>query len=240
MDERITIVIPAKNAGSTLSACLSSLVRQTAQPASVVLVDDSSEDDTVRRAVQFQDRLPLIITKNRTHGAHDGRGAAIARNTGAAGCATPLIFFCDADVVLEPYALALLTQALRTHPRASFAYGPFYFGRIFRVPRYAGWLLRFHNYISTMALIRTEDFLGFDETLSRYQDWDLWLRMARKGRTGVKVRDRIFTTMIRPYSISGGMAPISESTFRRTHKLPKNTWVSRALFKLGVRILSLL
>lgn len=40
-------------------------------------------------------------------------------------------------------------------------------------------------YINTAALIRKEHFLGFDEKLKKFQDWDLWLTMSEAGHSGV-------------------------------------------------------
>lgn len=40
------------------------------------------------------------------------------------------------------------------------------------------------NYISTMSLIRSSDFKGFDESLPRLQDWDLFLGLSLDGKKG--------------------------------------------------------
>ena len=41
------------------------------------------------------------------------------------------------------------------------------------------------NYIDTTSLIRREVFPGFDETIKRLQDWDLYLTMLKNGVKGV-------------------------------------------------------
>ena len=45
--------------------------------------------------------------------------------------------------------------------------------------------LKQNNCILT-SLIR-KDAIKWDESLKRFQDWDLWLSMAEKGKTGVWV-----------------------------------------------------
>ena len=51
---RISVIIPAYNAASTLKECLESVVQQTVRPFEVVLVDDGSTDKTRREAAKFE------------------------------------------------------------------------------------------------------------------------------------------------------------------------------------------
>jgi len=62
------------------------------------------------------------------------------------------------------------------------------------------------NYISTMSLIRTEKFPGFDESLHRFQDWDLWLTMLHNGDTGEFTGECSFKTESRPHGISSSVS----------------------------------
>lgn len=238
MEQLLSVVIPARNAEATIGACLTSLARQTRKPDAVIVVDDGSRDATVERARAFSDSLPLRLIANRPHGARDSRGAAVARNTGARAVPRGLLFFCDADVVLAPDALAELEAGLERCPQASFAYGSFFFGKRFRAPRFSPWLLRYHNYISTMSLVRREAFPGFDESLPRFQDWDLWLRMARAGKRGTRVRTTLFRTERTAQSISAARSDILEKEFRKARGLPQGNALSRILFTLFLRLFS--
>ena len=58
---RISVIIPAYNAASTLAECLDSVVRQTVRPFEVILVDDGSTDNTRRVAAKFEANLVLRI-----------------------------------------------------------------------------------------------------------------------------------------------------------------------------------
>jgi len=53
------------------------------------------------------------------------------------------------------------------------------------------------NFISTMSLIRTEAFPGFDERIQRLQDWDLWLTMLEQGKIGAYCGATVFSTKVR-------------------------------------------
>jgi hypothetical protein len=76
------------------------------------------------------------------------------------------------------------------------------------------------NYISTMSLIRTEKFPGFDESLKRFQDWDLWLTMLKEGDTGEFTGKCSFKTQSMPYGISSSvsMKPSVEAIMKKHKK----------------------
>jgi hypothetical protein len=48
-------------------------------------------------------------------------------------------------------------------------------------------------YIHTTSLIRRDHFVGFDPSLKRFQDWDLWLTMMEKGDHGYYLPEILFT-----------------------------------------------
>lgn len=187
MSSRISVIIPTYQHGRTLGACLDSLFQQTRQPDEIIVVNNGSTDDTLSRLAPYLDKITYIdFQKN--HGAPAARMAGFQRSTGS------LLFFCDADVVAEPTMLATLEQALDAHPEASYAYSSFFWGRRrFASRAFDPEALRQNNYVNTMSLIRREHFPGFDLSLKRFQDWDLWLTMLEQGHTGIFVEAFLFT-----------------------------------------------
>ncbi|MDO8598542.1 MAG: glycosyltransferase family A protein [bacterium] len=173
-----------------LKRCLVGLDRQTYRDFSVTVVDDDSEPpvefqipDSPSKADRFQIRL--------LHHAH--AGAPSARNLGARETNSEFLLFCDADVVLRPNALERMVQALAEHPEASYAYSRFRFGwKTFRSFPFDPKRLRRMPYIHTTALIRRAHFPGFDESLRRFQDWDLWLTMLEHGHIGTYIPESLF------------------------------------------------
>lgn len=203
----IGVVVPAYNAARTVSTTLAAIRRQIGVSTDVVVVDDGSSDHTASLA----EAAGIRVVRQRN------RGAPAARNRGARESQGLFLFFCDADVVLTPFALRELLRGLLTHPEAAFSYSSFRFGiRTHRCGPFDSGRLRRFNYISTMSLIRREHFPGFDEGLPRLQDWDLWLTMLSAGDTGIWVPRYLFRAAPHGGGISGHLgAPPPEAAVAR-------------------------
>lgn len=181
----ISVVIPSYQHARDLPQCLDSLFHQEFRDFEVIVVNDGSTDRTDEAVEPYQDRLTYIKQEN--------RGANAARNRGAQEAKGKYLFFCDADLVLRPDALGKMLEALNSHPEASYAYCAFRFGwHVFRLWPFDPERLRRMNYIHTSSLIRREHFPGFDETIRRLQDWDLWLTMLEQGHIGTFIPEVLF------------------------------------------------
>ncbi len=178
MNKRISIIIPTYQHANTIVRCLESLFSQTRPPDEIIVVDDGSSDATQQILVPYKNSIISLVQKN--------QGAPIARNNGFDRSNGDLVMFCDADVVMKPHMLETLEKGLETHVDASYAYGGFLWGwKLFSSYPFDKKRLKKMNFIHTSALIRREDFPRFDPILRRFQDWDLWLTMLEKGKTGV-------------------------------------------------------
>lgn len=194
----VAVVIPVYQHADVLTRCLASLERQTLRDFDVTVVDDGSQPP-LRDEFQIsppkadpsrEKNFKLQIRWLRQEHA----GAPAARNRGARETQSEFLLFCDADVILRTDALERIVQALRAHPEASYAYSAFRFGwKAFRCLPFDPERLRRMPYIHTTALIRREHFPGFDESLKRFQDWDLWLTMLERGHAGVHIPEILFT-----------------------------------------------
>lgn len=187
---KITIVIPCKEHDGIVDPAtitLDSLAKQTFKDFKVVVVPDQ------------------------------GKGANWARNEGFKQCDTEFVLFSDNDIQWKENALEVMVQTLRRFTRASYAYGRFH---LVHSKGFTVWghqhfdpvRLLVGNFVSTMSLIRAKDFPGFDESLKRYQDWDLWITMLKQGKRGVYCNELIFTTDWREgISTFGGVSGATEA-----------------------------
>lgn len=150
------------------------------------------------------------------------QGANYARNRGFDMVRTPFVLFSDDDIDWEPDAFENLYHALYTNPQASYSYGWYEMnGKRYCDQPFNADLLRQKNYISTMSLIRKEDFLYFDPEIKRLQDWELWLTLLDNGKTGVYCEEKIFSTCVREGITFGKNGDTNPNAWREAERIVK-------------------
>ncbi len=97
---RTAVIVPARDAASTLEPCLRAIHGCALGGAEVMVVDDRSSDGTPAIAARF----PWVRLVPLTKGTSDGAG----RNAGALATDRDLLVFVDADVVVEASQVELL------------------------------------------------------------------------------------------------------------------------------------
>lgn len=181
----ISVIIPAYNAEKTIQKCLDSVFNQTYKDIEVIVVDDGSTDDMLLALSNCKKKITIISQEN--------KGAPAARNYGFKFSQGECVIFLDADIVMKPAMLKKMIQALRRDESASFAYSSFWLGwKKFRLWPYDAQKLKQMPYIHTSSLIKRHAFPGFDESLKKFQDWDLFLTIAEKGGRGVFIPETLF------------------------------------------------
>ncbi|MEK7623152.1 MAG: glycosyltransferase family A protein [Patescibacteria group bacterium] len=191
----ISVIIPVYNHEAALKRSLASIAQQTYKEIEVVIVDDGSQSPIQSLVSNFQ--FPIIFI----HQNH--LGAPAARNRGFRESKGDYVIFWDADVIAEPDMLQKMYQTLQDHPGASFSYSNFYFGKkSMPAQTFNLQALQARNFIHSTSLIRREAVVSWDESLKRFQDWDLWLTMAEQGKTGIWIPEYLFRVLPR----RGGMS----------------------------------
>jgi len=95
----ISVIVPNHNSEKTIGRCLKAVYGSSYNSFEVIIVDDCSIDNSVSVIEQYPCKL-LRLTE---HG-----GASKARNTGARNSTGDLLFFIDADCLVQPDTLAIV------------------------------------------------------------------------------------------------------------------------------------
>ncbi|KKR49205.1 MAG: CapM [Candidatus Magasanikbacteria bacterium GW2011_GWC2_40_17] len=196
----ISVIIPVYNHYTELFNSLKFLVKQTIfKKIEIIVVDDGSNAKDASYDKNILTKLfPQILFFERSH-----QGAPAARNFGFKRSQGEFVIFWDADLEADKLFLEKLLTALQNNPENSYAYSSFKFGwKDFPCQKFNAQKLKTFNFIPMASLIRRGDFPGFDEDLQKFQDWDMWLTMLEKNKTGIWVPEFLFKANIRSNGLS--------------------------------------
>ena len=107
MNGKISVIVPAYNAGKQLERCVNSIEAQTYPDLEVIIVDDGSKDDTDAVIRRLQTKYGNIVTVNT-----GDRDICVTRNAGLSLVTGKFFAFVDADDVIEPELLETLHAVL--------------------------------------------------------------------------------------------------------------------------------
>jgi len=180
----ISVVIPTYNRAHCIVRALESVFAQSLAPGEIIVVDDASHDDTAAVLAPYAGRIRVI--RHETNA-----GASAARNTGIAAAQGTWVAFLDSDDAWRPDKLARQLAFMAAHGinvcctncdliwpdgQVEPAYRPY-------PPR-----MEIGHYVwgcftcPGSTLIARRDLIaavgGYDLRYPRYEDWDLFLRLA--------------------------------------------------------------
>lgn len=182
----VAVVVPTRNSGRTVAACLRSVLEQDTPAAQILVVDNHSDDDTVRIAEGLG--VPVMTA---------GPERSAQRNYGWRRTSADLVFFMDSDMVLEPTVVAEAAQVMASDPSVGAvviperAFGTGFLAdcRALEKELYLG-----NAAVEAARVFRREALVavgGYDEALTACEDWDLADRIAaagwETGRTSAQV-----------------------------------------------------
>ncbi|MBE5825490.1 MAG: glycosyltransferase [Butyrivibrio sp.] len=104
----ISVIVPVYNAGRYLDRSIESLLEQTYKNIEIIMVNDSSTDNSetiIRKYAELDSRIVLLNKNN--------EGAGAARNYGISHANGELIAFCDADDFVEHDMYEKLLDAMQ-------------------------------------------------------------------------------------------------------------------------------
>jgi len=106
----VTTAICVKNGETTIQNALWSLCKQSLAPASILIIDDGSTDDTLKEIEKVESPIPVSVIPN------DGIGLFDARSTALKNCGTEFLAFIDADCVADSEWVEKIEQVFKEHP----------------------------------------------------------------------------------------------------------------------------
>ncbi len=102
-EESVSVVIPTYNASKTIDDCLTSILKQGFSDYEVIVVDDGSTDDTLRKVEKY----PVKLAKS------PHQGAPGARNAGFEASKGNIVIFLDSDCIVGRDLIANLIRPLK-------------------------------------------------------------------------------------------------------------------------------
>ncbi|NRB59541.1 MAG: glycosyltransferase family 2 protein [Winogradskyella sp.] len=196
MNPLVSIITPMYNNQVVINKTIKSVINQTYSNWELLLVDDSSSDNTFEIAKQEASKDPRIrVFKN-----NKNEGAAVARNFGTKRAKGDFIAFLDADDLWLPNKLELQLEALK---KADVCFSSYEWidtkGNPLNIKVNALESLTYKkllkaNYIGNLTGIYNAKKLGkiFTKNLKKRQDWLLWLEaIKRSGKPAVGLQDTL-------------------------------------------------
>ena len=213
---RTSVIIPTYNRAGVVGRAIHSVLAQSFHDWELIVVDDGSSDNTESVVASFDDARIQFIR----HACN--RGQSAARNTGIGRARGNWISFLDSDDEWEPDKLACEDERIRS---GADSVGLLYCGK--RIREDKGRLLRVRmptkegqvyqsllewDFIGSCSrvTVRREAVLragGYDENLANAEDWDLWLRIAKRYEVAA-VRRCLVTRYFGPQQVTGSVRSI--------------------------------
>ncbi|MBD2579593.1 glycosyltransferase [Oscillatoria sp. FACHB-1406] len=184
----ISVLISVYNGEKTIRETLESVLAQTFSDFEIVIINDGSTDSTVEAINSLGDSRIHIFS-------YPNAGLNASRNRAISHAEGEYVSFLDADDLWTPDKLELQLKALQDYPEAAAVYswtdyidieskflrtGPHH---SFQGDVFAKLLLADFIGSGSNPLIRKSAFAevgDFDTSIKGGQDWDMWVRLARR------------------------------------------------------------
>ncbi|MCS5566140.1 MAG: glycosyltransferase [Methylococcales bacterium] len=183
----VSVIIPTFNRGYCLEESIRSVLEQSFIDCELVVVDDGSTDNTSELVRRFP-AVKLIRLEEKN------RGVSFARNRGVVEAQGDWVGFLDSDDLWEQGKLATQVKWIERHPDLQMVYTDEIWIRngvrvnpMNKHRKYSGDIFR---YCLPLCIVSPSSVLlrakvlsevgGFDESMPVCEDYDLWLRIAKR------------------------------------------------------------
>lgn len=187
---KVSIIIPTYNREEYISETIESLLHQTYRDFEIIVVNDGSTDNTIKKLEQFGSKIKLINQSNSER--------AVSRNNGVKNSTGEYVAFVDSDDIWFKNKLEKQTEVLDNNKDIILVYGQSY--RINENSQktktakrqkegFSGTVfenLLFRNFIPSPTPIIRRDYFnktyGFQTKYIPYEDWEYWIRFSLLGK----------------------------------------------------------
>lgn len=213
----VSVVITAYNHERFLAETLDSVLAQDAGPLEIIVIDDSSHDNTLAIAQSYADRGVTAITK-------PNGGPSTALNAGIARATGEILVLISGDDVLLPNSIALRCEALALSGADVVSAVPVWidengrklhsseYPNVFAAPEKQKPIDMFRrlffqgNFICAPSIAITRRCLeavgAFNELLWQLQDFEYWLRVSAKGFGFYFLQQPLIKYRMHPHNLS--------------------------------------
>lgn len=172
----VSVIVPTRNSARTLSACLESVRSQEYESTEIIVVDNSSTDETVQIAKRH---TSMVESCGPERSAQRNRGAQVSHGD--------YLLFADSDMTLAPRVVSDCVEAIRLSgapaviiPEVSIGEGFLAKCRALERSCYVG-----DDTVEAARFFTRGAFEasgGYDQNLTGPEDWDLSIRIADGNR----------------------------------------------------------
>ena len=207
----IAVIIPTYNRANTIVASVQSVLSQTYLVNEIIIIDDNSTDDTLKKLDQFNDYITILQTENHS-------GAQAARNIGIKAAQSEWIAFLDSDDEWLPNKLEKQISVLKAtdYNVMTVVHGDCY-KKYINSDIKTHWQLDNINGVNVYKQLLSKsgtlfpsiltskkalDKIGYlDEDLPSYHEWDTAIRLAKNCRF-IHIKEPLFIYNIHRNTIS--------------------------------------
>ncbi len=190
----VAVVIPIYNYGKQFHTTITSVLEQDYSNIEIIIVDDGSSDSYVKLKLASLSKI-----ENITVFSQKNRGPSAARNKGIEHSSGKYILPLDSDDRIKPGYVTACVNILEKDKNISPVYcDTIHVGEMENIeirPEWSKKLLISGPYIVNCSMFSREAFNkagGYDEQLTGWEDYDLWLRMMKIGFVGKRINKPLF------------------------------------------------
>jgi len=217
----ISVIIPCYNCETNVVEAVESILRGTFLPAEIVLIDDSSTDNTQKVLERLSNKHHGLVVLGKTD--HNS-GPARARNLGAKMACGDLLFFLDSDTEILPDALAEFSACIEKYDAVVGMYdrepinsgaSPLYKALLYEYLLGREEVYAYDQFSASCAGIRSDVFWelgGYDERFPPGLDFE-------NEEFGHRISDRhkiVLNSRIRVRHLFPGVRKMTSTFFHRT------------------------